>query len=291
MKKIKLFSSYCSDEQIYNNIVGSWGKGNTSYKDFVFTVNDDYTHAVLFNTAMHNKSLNPKNVIGFSHEPRKILGIDNDKNYINFVANNVSAYYISNRDNLPPNFIEGNTFICPSEFKESENKSYSHENRMSMILSMKMYMPGHTMRHRILKEILKTDLDIHFFGNGVDEVYNDERVKKFDWNIFNIPYENYKYQIVVENIIDRNWISEKLTNCIIKETIPIYYGSEKAIKEYYPDNSIIILNDNLKENVAKIIDLYNKTENGLTTSFAKNKLYSENNLLEFIYLKFKDVAI
>ena len=287
MKIVKFFSSYCSEEQIYNNVVNSWGKGLPKYKDISFTLENDYTHAVLFNTARHSKPLNPKNVIGFSHEPRQILSIDNS--YTNFVACNVGTYYISNSEGLPQNFIESNTFVCPSEFGKSENENYSHSHKMSMILSTKTFMPGHLMRHRILKEILKTGLDIHFFGNGVDKIYKDERVKQFDWVNFNIPYENYKYQIVIENILDNNWTSEKLTNCIIKETIPIYYGSKKTVKQFYPQGEIVLLDNDLQSNVVKITDIYNKEQDFKDiTSNAKKILYTENNFLEFVFLKFKD---
>lgn len=285
-KKIKLFSSYCSEEQIFKNITGSWGKGEYVYKDLEFTTSNEYTHAVLFNTARHDKAIPKGNVIGFSHEPRQILGIDRNSEYIDFVKKNVYKYFISNSSGLPNNFIEKNTFICPFEYGKSENESYNHKNKMSMILSMKTFAPGHKMRHKIMREILKTDADIHFYGKGLNEIYEDERVKDFDWDIFNIPYENYKYQIVIENLIDNKWSSEKLTNCIIKETIPIYYGSSDVIKSYYSNQNITFLNDDIKLNVEKILNIYNDSDACFDTIGPKKKLYREQNLMEFIYNEF-----
>lgn len=160
---------------------------------------------------------------------------------------------------------------------------------MCMVLSMKTFASGHKMRHKIMCEILKTEADIHFYGNGLSAIYEDERVMELDWDIFNIPYEDYKYQIVIENLIDNKWSSEKLTNCVIKETIPIYYGSFDIVKSYYGDQKVTMLDDNLKLNVEKILSIYNNDDDDddeFDTFTAKKKLYKENNLFEFIHNQF-----
>lgn len=213
------------------------------------------------------------------------VGLSNDQ--ISYIANNVSEYYISNNDGLPSNFISGFTFVCPSEYGESEDVEYTHENKMSMILSMSNFMPGHNMRHALLERILETEMDIHFYANGLNKIYTDPRVKEFDWDIFSKPYEQYEFQIVIENIIDGYWATEKLTNCIIKNTIPIYYGSKKSLEIFYPENSIIQLDNNIGTNLNKIQECYyNVSYNYELTRRAKKILYSENNLLEYLHKKF-----
>ena len=285
MKKVKFFASYCSEEQIYNNIVSSWGMGSSVYKDLLITKENDYEYAVLLNVGMLNKELPKRNVIGFSHEPRMTLGMNDFSQ--SYIENTVSEYYISNSSNLPSAFKEGFSFVCPSEYgkKEWEEKRNS---RMSMILSMSNFMPGHNMRHMLLNKILDSDMDIHFYANGLNRIYSDPRVKEFDWDIFYIPYEKYQYQIVIENIIDNYWSTEKLTNCIIKETIPIYYGSKKASLLFYPENSINYLGENVEENFEIIKEVYkNSSYDEQICKSAKEILYEKNNLLEFLYQKFK----
>lgn len=285
MKKIKFFSSYCSEEQIYNNIISSWGMGSSTYKDLLVTKEDDYEYAVLLNRGMCNKQLPKENVIGFSHEPRMTLGMNDFSQ--SYIENTVSEYYISNVSDLPPSFKEGFSFICPSEYGKKEWVG-ERSSRMSMILSMSNFMPGHNMRHLLLNKILDSDMDIHFYANGLNKVYSDPRVKEFDWDIFSIPYEKYQYQIVIENIIDNYWSTEKLTNCVIKETIPIYYGSKKASLLFYPENSINYLGEDLEENFEIIKDIYH---NGIyddnISKKAKENLYDKINLLEFLHSKFK----
>jgi hypothetical protein len=285
MKKIKFFSSYCSEEQIYNNIISSWGMGSSTYKDLLITKDDDYEYAVLLNRGMCNKELPKENVIGFSHEPRMTLGMNDFSQ--SYIENTVSEYYISNVSDLPLPFKEGFPFVCPSEYGKKE-WAEERSSRMSMILSMSNFMPGHNMRHLLLDKILDSDMDIHFYANGLNRVYSDPRVKEFDWDIFYVPYEKYQYQIVIENIIDNYWSTEKLTNCVIKETIPIYYGSKQASLLFYPENSINYLGEDLEKNFEIIKDIYhNGVYDNDICKKAKENLYDKVNLLEFLHSKFK----
>ena len=68
---------------------------------------------------------------------------------------------------------------------------------MSIILSFKKLSHGHIYRHLLVDEILKTDMDIHIYGNGSDFYGKDKRIKgKFNELE---PYNNYKYHICIEN--------------------------------------------------------------------------------------------
>ena len=286
MKKVKFFASYCDDEQIYKNIISSWGMGTNTYKDIFITKEDDYEYAVIFNGKIIDKKLPKENVIGFSHEPRMTLGLNP---FIEtYIKDSVSEYYLSNTRDLSLPFKEGFSFVCPYEYGKSRNESYERPFRMSMILSMSNFMPGHNLRHLLLNRILNSDMDIHFYANGLNKVYSDPRVKEFDWDVFGYPYENYEYQIVIENVVDNHWSSEKLTNCVIKETIPIYYGSKNCSSIFYPGDSINHLTNDIQENFEIISEIYNNgVYDSSLTRKAKDKLYKEVNLLEFLNEKFK----
>ena len=289
MKKVKFFSSYCSDDQIYQNIISSWGKGNATYKDIKITKDSDYEYAVILNRAVPDRYLPKENILGFSHEPRETVGLD--LNNLNFISNNVSNYYISNNSGFIEPFKEGFCYVCPADFGKSEGVDYFHNKKMSMILSLSRFMPGHHMRHNLLERILKSDMDIHFYANGLNKIYSDERVKEFDWNIFHVPYEDYQTQIVIENIIDNSWATEKLTNCIIKKTLPIYYGSKNIADEFYGQESIKMLGENADENFEIIKEVYEDNQvyekNMDSILLANSKLYNEKNLMEFLNSYFK----
>jgi hypothetical protein len=259
MKKVKFFASYCSEEQIYNNIVSSWGMGSPVYKDLLITKENDYEYAVLLNVGILNKKLPKENVIGFSHEPRMTLGMNDFSQ--SYIENTVSEYYISNNSNLPSAFKEGFPFVCPSEYGKKE-WSEERNSRMSMILSMSNFMPGHNMRHMLLNKILDSDMDIHFYANGLNKIYSDPRVKEFDWDIFHIPYEKYQYQIVIENII-----------YLLNDSTSTRHLGKHSFKLYFPKKRLKTLDKYIQiDYICQVIKLVSILK---TKKLANDKVYKK----------------
>jgi hypothetical protein len=96
--------------------------------------------------------------------------------------------------------------------------------------------PGSIYNQRVnfAKQILATDLDIDIYGNNWEySGITDPRIKgtlknKKDGLL------DYKYSIAIENCTEEGYFTEKLTDCILTDTIPIYFGCPN-IKEYFPD--------------------------------------------------------
>lgn len=57
-----------------------------------------------------------------------------------------------------------------------------------------------------------------------------------------ILFETYQFSITIENSREKNFFSEKIIDCLITRTIPIYYGCEN-IHEYFDTTGWIILAD------------------------------------------------
>lgn len=57
-----------------------------------------------------------------------------------------------------------------------------------------------------------------------------------------ILFETYQFSIVIENTREKNYFSEKIMDCLITKTIPIYYGCEN-IGDYFDTTGWIILAD------------------------------------------------
>jgi hypothetical protein len=55
-------------------------------------------------------------------------------------------------------------------------------------------------------------------------------------------FEKHQFSIVIENTREKNYFSEKLMDCIITKTIPIYYGCEN-IGDYFNTKGWILLKD------------------------------------------------
>jgi hypothetical protein len=99
---------------------------------------------------------------------------------------------------------------------------------------------------------------------------------------------DYKFNISVENEYQDNWISEKFYDCVLTDTIPIYFGC-KNIKEIYPeDGYILIENINDINQINELLyyveknadEIYQQKINGLKK--IKEKYFKEFNLLKKI---------
>jgi hypothetical protein len=78
---------------------------------------------------------------------------------------------------------------------------------------------------------------------------------------------DYKFNIAIENEHQDNWITEKFYDCVLTDTIPIYFGC-KNIKEIYPEGGYILIEDiNDLDYVKKLLEDINNNS---------DKIYSDN---------------
>lgn len=113
---------------------------------------------------------------------------------------------------------------------------------ISIITSNKKMTKDHIKRINFSKNIKK------YFGEKIDlygRGFND-----FEDKI--ITLQDYRFQIVIENSSYENYFSEKLTDCILAGTYPIYYGC-KNLSEYFPVNSFVQIDIDDFEESLKII--------------------------------------
>lgn len=101
----------------------------------------------------------------------------------------------------------GGTWIYPKDWSCYEREK---TGKCSIIASEKKYMPGHIIRHQIIQKLEGFDV----YGRQINPIeYKLTGLKR------------YKYQIVVENVMVNGWFTEKIIDCFLTGTIPIYYGS------------------------------------------------------------------
>lgn len=83
----------------------------------------------------------------------------------------------------------------------------------SLIASSKRDTDGHRLRHNIVDWIRETDQPVDIMGRGY---------KPFEQKSDGLA--PYRYSVVIENMPEENYFSEKLVDAVLCDTVPIYWG-------------------------------------------------------------------
>jgi len=125
---------------------------------------------------------------------------------------------------------------------------------------------------------MKPDIDL--FGIGFNEIEGKIEGLK-----------DYKYSISIENALTPNYITEKVFDCFLTGTIPIYYGAPN-IGEYFDLNGILTFNT--LPGLVKILDklklegddFYSKNILAIKNNFeTAKKIWFDNDIFFDRYLK------
>ncbi len=256
--KIKFLCSFCSDSQCLANYMNVYGIKTRLYKNMEFVNDNSFTHIVIIGDInnriinfLNNCNVKKENIIGFSFEPYEFSNT--------LTTNKIAEYRISKAEKFNmDNFKNGYTFQWHSWKQKLISNTYFKPFKMSIILSSKKIVHGHKYRHLLVNKILSTNLDIHIYGKGSIEHGSDNRIKgEF---ISEEPYNDYMYSIAIENTPDTEaYISEKFTNCIVANTIPIYYGADK-VNNIFGNNCCYKLCGDLNKDFELITNIYNNCE-------------------------------
>jgi len=132
-----------------------------------------------------------------------------------------------------------NGVLDPTEI--NENVWQQKTKNVSMICSAKLFTPMHKIRHKIAEEAMKTG-KVDMFGGFKDG-------KMFPYKSSTLT--DYRFQIVVENDVTAYYFTEKLMDCLVSMTIPIYLGATRVETFFNPDGIIQIDKDTNIEEVLK----------------------------------------
>lgn len=94
----------------------------------------------------------------------------------------------------------------------------------SIIASNKKQTLGHQIRHEVIKN---TQKPIDVYGNGYKPIENKK-----------VALKEYMFSLIIENDKTDNWFTEKLIDCMVCGTIPIYWGCGN-IGQYFDKRGMI----------------------------------------------------
>lgn len=119
---------------------------------------------------------------------------------------------------------------------------------ISTITSNRTRRPGHRLRVQFLKKIIDR-LDFSLYGKGYS--YIDDK-----W----YGLSPYRYSIAIENYRTSYYWTEKIADCFLSWTMPIYYGCTEITK-FFPSEALIEIDINQPDEALKIIE--NSVEDNL----------------------------
>lgn len=131
--------------------------------------------------------------------------LSHDKEFVKAVKNGV--YYPC-----------GGSWISPNDWK-----MFDKNNLVSIIVSNKKTTRGQQLRHEAAELISKEDR----FGSAFKKIDNKIEALK-----------NYKFSISIENELIAGFFTEKIIDCFLTGTVPIYWGCP-GIEEIFDMNGII----------------------------------------------------
>ena len=130
----------------------------------------------------------------------------------------LGAPFVYNISNAVPWIWEKNRMIHPKS------------KLVSMIASDKGWLKGHQNR---LKWVEKLKDKVDLFGRGRPNQLDDKED----------GIKDYMFSIAIENDNSDTYFTEKLTDCFVMGTVPVYYGSRKVVEKYFDPAGVIFLED------------------------------------------------
>lgn len=116
--------------------------------------------------------------------------------------------------------------------------------QISTLVGAKDWVPGHKLRQELYytqKELSEFPLSIYRSNHGtrLQDISNNLLLPNDDkLNLF----KEFQFSVVIENSKQVNYFTEKLVDCLITKTIPIYWGCPN-ISEYFDTTGWIIFED------------------------------------------------
>ena len=251
---VKIFCTFASSEsckQVYETL--NCGRGMELYgenKKIHITDNDDYTHAIILNTAMPPLKIPKQNVLGLAFEPVQFLGMTPE--FVQYALQHIGKYLIGDTvHSLPSLFVPHFGYLWHSPPPPLLAEIKMKTRIMSIIVSKKTTAPGHAYRHKLTQEIIKRGLPIDIYGNGSTKYSSFPRVKgPFDDDVQ--PYRDYLFSICIENFRSGHYFSEKIITPLMHNCLPIYHGCIN-IHAYFDKEDVITLTGDTERDIPRLI--------------------------------------
>lgn len=249
MVKIKTICNWTNNEEIQKRLLKEFKISEDQIKNIIFVNDNSYDILVVFGYINEEIKKDSK-VLLFPQEPtwtgghqKTFGGIDNIKvfgfdkqNYSpsEVVTETIAHMFYGGRGSQEEgydfwnyDFLTNNQFIKTKDFCSFVSNRGSNEGS---------HPTGclYGERVNLIKNIHNKVLYMDFYGWGDSFNLKPFVLKKSE------TIKDYKFCLTIENSHENYYISEKFYDCILTNTVPIYFGC-KNIKEYWPENGYFLL--------------------------------------------------
>lgn len=135
------------------------------------------------------------------------------------------------------------------ELKSLKPGAKGKKGKPSIINSSVSFLEGHEKRQNFIHYLQNKGYELDIYGRGINPIAD-----KFD------ALYPYKYSFAIENSNYLHYWTEKIADCFLSWTMPIYYGCPN-ITDYFPSEAIIKIDLDKPEESLQIIQeaiLYDK---------------------------------
>ena len=283
--RIKVVSNYDSDENMYRTVSNCFSN-NTG---LILVKDKSYDKLVVINGYRGQINVSRDNIIGILQEP---IGNNNYDRNLHFYCGKIICQsksmfgrYSGIKENLLPMFYRHHETIHRDYF--TGYKNFENRKKLCLIVSS-ISSPNnpswtnhnYQKRHNFVRKLLESDLEFDFYGNGWN--LSDHRYKGSTSNKHE-TLRNYKYSIAIENVCEDNYVSEKFFDCILNNTVPLYYGCPN-VEDFYDPNSFHNIDIEHTSVVDRIKQLTSPSSKFMAESVleSKNMYFENSNIFDLI---------
>jgi Glycosyltransferase family 10 (fucosyltransferase) C-term len=159
-------------------------------------------------------------------------------------------------------YVFGSTWV-----PDWQNISLGKTRMATLIASGKKLLPSHRLRHEVVNWISDNKSDVNVVGRGY---------MPFDQK--HEALAAYRYSVVIENVREPSYFTEKLIDCLLCKTVPIYWGAPD-IGSFFEAEGMIICN-NFEDIVTALANIseadYQKRLDYLSTNQLRAARYADH---------------
>lgn len=183
------------------------------------------------------------------------------------------------------------TWILPDDYNNIDTSI--KEFQISNLTGFKAMCPAHVFRHLIYINQGLFDKNLFVFyrssaGPIIPAIGNNPILGSTEGAKIEL-FRRFQFSLVIENTRERHCYTEKLIDCLLTKTIPIYYGCEN-IQDYFDTTGwILIENQSLEEIIEKCKCLHKDYYSMYTSTIEKN--YDKARIKLDNYKQLNDVLV